>query len=54
MFDEMDIEKPIKIENIKKGNNPLLLQEIPLFYFNPQKKIMIMKPFTPKFKKFHL
>ena len=26
--------------------------DIPLFYFNPQKKIMIMKPLIPKFKKF--
>ena len=49
MFDEMDIEKPIKIFDILKKYPSA--SEIPLFYFNPQKKIMIMKPFTPKFKK---
>jgi len=49
MFDEMDIEKPIKIFDILKKYP--LASDIPLFNFNPQKKIMIMKPNTPKFNK---
>lgn len=50
MFDEMNIENPIKIFNILKKYPST--SSIPLFHFNPQKKIIIMKPFTPKFKKF--
>lgn len=50
MFDEMNIESPIKIFNVLKKYPST--SSIPLFYFNPQKKIIIMKPLTPKFKKF--
>ena len=42
--------KPIKIFDILKKYPSV--SDIPLFYFNPQKKIIIMKPITPKFKKF--
>jgi len=49
MFDEMDTDRPIKIFDILKKYPKA--SDIPLFYFNPQKNIMIMKPFTPKFKK---
>ena len=37
MFDEMDIEKPIKIFDILKKYP--LASEISLFYFNPQKRL---------------
>ena len=50
MFDELNIKQPIKVFDIvKKYPSP---SDLPLLYFNPQKKIIIKKPYVPTFKKF--
>ncbi len=49
MFDELDTLKPIKIYDVIKSYPSA--SDIPLFYFNPQKKFIIKEPIFPKFKK---
>ena len=43
MFDEMDVSKPVKIYDVIKSYPSAF--DIPLFYFNPQTKFVIKKPF---------
>lgn len=49
MFDELNTKEPIKIFDVIK-NYPSA-RTLPLFYFNPQKGIIIKKPIVPKFPK---
>ena len=49
MFDELNTKEPIKIFDVLK-NYPSA-RTLPLFYFNPQKGIIIKKPIVPKFQK---
>tara|TARA_B100000886_G_scaffold55530_1_gene33993 strand:- start:3137 stop:4123 length:987 start_codon:yes stop_codon:yes gene_type:complete len=49
MFDELNTSQPIRIFDIIKKYPSA--REIPMFYFNPQKGIVIKKPYVPKFSK---
>ena len=49
MFDELNTSQPIRIFDIIKKYPSA--GEIPMFYFNPQKGIVIKKPYVPKFSK---
>ena len=49
MFDELNSKEPIKIFDVLKDYPSA--RTLPLFYFNPQKGIIIKKPIIPKFPK---
>ena len=49
MFDELNPKEPIKIFDVLKDYPSA--RTLPLFYFNPQKGIIIKKPIIPKFPK---
>lgn len=49
MFDELNTSHPVKIFDVIKKYP--YARNLPMFYFNPQKGIVIKKPYVPKFKK---
>tara|TARA_B100000900_G_scaffold413014_1_gene436009 strand:+ start:771 stop:1763 length:993 start_codon:yes stop_codon:yes gene_type:complete len=50
LFDELNVINPIKIYNIFKKYPST--KDLSIKYFNPQQKILIEKPYCPKFPKF--